>query len=96
MFVLWFFFLCFNGLRITKPKSIVYSFLCILCRGIENRMPSTDTATSGNSEDSKRLLTVECRDDTYIDKSTDNKDVSKARNPPSGVRSRRKSMSALR
>lgn len=59
-------------------------------------MPSTDTATSGNSDDTKRLLSVESRADTYTEKSTDIKEVSKTRNPPPGVRSRRKSMSALR
>lgn len=59
-------------------------------------MPSTDTATSGNSDDNKRLLGAENRADTYTEKPTDNKEVSKARNPQPGVRSRRKSMSALR
>lgn len=58
-------------------------------------MPSTDTASSGNSDD-KRLLGVESRPDTYTEKTTDNKEVSKTRNPPPGVRSRRKSMSTFR
>lgn len=58
-------------------------------------MPSTDTVTSSNSDDSKRLLSVESRADTYTEKNADNKE-SKGRNPPLGVRSRRKSMSALR
>lgn len=58
-------------------------------------MPSTDTVISSNSDDSKKLLSVESRADTYTEKSADNKEL-KARNPPSGVRSRRKSMSALR
>lgn len=59
-------------------------------------MPSSDTATTGNSDDGNRLLSVESRADTYTEKNTDNKEVSKTRNPPPGARNRRKSMSALR
>lgn len=69
--------------------------LYTLCRGIENRMPSTDTATSGNTDDSNRL-SVENRPDSYMEKNSENKDVPKARNTSQGVKSRKKSMSGFR